>query len=302
MSLYQKVRPTSFDDVAGNDETVESLQALTSRENPPHAYLLTGPSGCGKTTLGRIIASSLGVEADDYREVDSADFRGIDTIRDIRHGASFVGLRGSRRAWLLDEVHRLPGLSQDALLKGLEDPPPHAYFILCTTAPESLLETVRGRCSIHRVEPLSERHMVALLHKVATGEGERLPRPLLRAIHEKTDGKPRAAINLLEKVLAADPDARDAVVAAHEAAKEKADGLARALMRRSGWKAVASILAEVSEDDVESVRRSIIGYCSAVLLRGEDDNAMGILDEFIEPFFNSGRSGLIHACYTVCRS
>ena len=301
MSLYQKYRPSSFDEVVGNRETVESIRVLTAGDDPPHAFLLTGPSGCGKTSIGRLIASNIGAIEEDFREVDSAQFRGIDTIRDIRQGAEYVGLRGTRRCWLIDECHRLPGLSQDALLKGLEDPPPHAYFVLCTTAPESLLETIKSRCSIHKVAPLVESEMVRLLHRVASGEGHKLTRQDFRMIHEKTDGKPRAAIQLLEKVLAAAPEDRAAIVATAEAVKEKANGLARELVRRSGWKAVAAILSDVQEDDVESVRRSIIGYCAAVLLRGENDVAMEVLDQMIEPFFSSGRAGLIHACYLVCK-
>jgi DNA polymerase-3 subunit gamma/tau len=308
VNLYERVRPTSFDDVAGNDDVVKILSVLTSKEQPPHAYLLTGPPGCGKTTLGRIIALSLGVRREDvlaqtgdYRELNNAKFRGIDTIREMEDGAGYVGLHGSRRVWLLDEVHGLGKLPQDALLKLLEEPPSHAYFVLCTTEPESLRETIRSRCSTHRVVPLSEQHMVALLHQVARGEGERLPRPLLAMICERTEGKPRAAIQLLEKVLAASPEGRDAVVRDAESIREKSDGLARELMRRTGWKAVAAILLQVEEDDVESVRRGVIGYCSAVLLREENDHAMGILDQMIEPFFQSGRAGLIHACYTILK-
>jgi DNA polymerase III gamma/tau subunit len=251
---------------------------------------------------------SLGVSADDvlsqtgdYREVDSVQFRGIDTIREIREGASYVGLHGARRVWLLDEVHRLPSLSQDALLKSLEDPPSHAFFILCTTAPDSLIETIKSRCSIHKVSPLSEGDAVRLLHKVASGEGHRLPRPLLRMIHEKTEGKPRAAIQLLEKCLAVDEGSRDAVVAAADAVKDKTESLARELMRPSGWKAVANILGTVEEDDVESIRRGILGYVSKVLLGGENDGAMVILDQMVEPFFSSGKAGLIHACYLIVK-
>lgn len=302
MSFYQKYRPASFDEVVGNADVVAILRTLTGKEAPPHSYLLTGPSGCGKTTLGRIVARSLGVADEDYREVDSADFRGIDTIRDIRHGAAYVGLRGARRCWLLDECHQLPRLSQDALLKGLEDPPDHAYFVLCTTAPEALNETIKSRCSAHRVVPLSEADAVRLLHRIATAEGCKLTRLQLRAIYERTDGKPRAALQLLEKVLAAEPDQRDAVVSAAEAVKTRSDSLARELMRPSGWKAAAAILAEVEEDDVESVRRSLLGYAGKVLLGGENDRAAMILDEMIEPFFSSGRAGLIHACYLICKA
>jgi DNA polymerase-3 subunit gamma/tau len=207
-----------------------------------------------------------------------------------------------RRCWLLDEVHGLPKLSQEALLKGLEDPPSHAYFVLCTTAPESLLETIKGRCSIHKVSALSETDMIHLLYRVASSEGVRLPRQQLRLIYEKTDGKPRAALQLLEKVLAVDPESRDAVVAAAEAVKEKANNLARELMRRTGWKAIATILSQIDENDVEATRRGIISYCSAILLREENDLAMCVLDQMVEPFYNSGKAGFIHACYSIIKA
>ena len=99
MSLYQKVRPSAFDEVVGakNKEVIASLRPLVEGKDPPHAYVLVGPSGCGKTTIGRLIAKALGVEDEDYREVDSADFRGIDTIRDIRHAAQYRALKGTRR-------------------------------------------------------------------------------------------------------------------------------------------------------------------------------------------------------------
>jgi DNA polymerase-3 subunit gamma/tau len=308
LNLYNRVRPTDFAQVVGNGEIIASLQTLTTQPDPPHAYLLTGPAGCGKTTIGRLIALSLGVNREDvlnqtgdYQELDQVRFRGIDTIREIRDGASYKALRGDRRCWLLDEVHRLPGLSQDALLKGLEDPPEHAYFVLCTTEPETLRETIRSRCSIHRVKPLSETDMIGLLHRIVSGEGQRLSRAQLCLIHAKAEGKPRAAIQLLEKVLSVGPEARDATIAEAEAIQEKSTGLARELMRQTGWKAVASVLSQIDEDEVEAVRRAVVVYCSQVLLNGENDRAMAILDQMVEPFFTSGRAGLIGACYTVCK-
>lgn len=308
MSLYHKYRPASFDEVVGQAEVVSGLRALCAKDDPPHAFLLTGPSGCGKTSLGRIVALALGVDPEDvatqggdYREVDTADFRGIDTMREIRRGAEYVGLRGARRVWLIDECHKITNDGQNALLKGLEDPPPHAYFVLCTTAPESLLETIRSRCSVHRVSPLGETDMVRLLHRVASGEGERLGRPQLRTIWEKTEGKPRAAIQLLERVLVESPERRDAILAAAESASVATGSLAQALMQGRGWREVANILAGVADDDVESVRRGLLGYASKALLGSDNERAMVLLDQMIEPFFNSGKPGLVHACYLVAK-
>lgn len=103
MNLYNKHRPETFEDMIGNSETIHSLQTMISKKEHPHAYLFHGEYGCGKTTLGRILASSLGCKNNDFREIDSADFRGIDSIREIRKQSIYKPLESSCRVWLLDE-------------------------------------------------------------------------------------------------------------------------------------------------------------------------------------------------------
>ena len=108
MSLYLKYRPTELTQIKGNEDFILVLDnMLNDPQTCPHAFLLHGQTGCGKTTVGRIIAERLECSPEDLREVDSADFRGIDTIRDIRKNSQFKPMKGKVRVWLLDECHKL---------------------------------------------------------------------------------------------------------------------------------------------------------------------------------------------------
>lgn len=116
--LYQAYRPRTFDEVVGNKEAIRTLESFIKRDisEVPHAFLFSGPSGCGKTTLARILAKKLGCSDANFVEIDSADFRGIDTIREIRRQMRLAPVGGgSCRVWLIDECHKLTGDAQSAL-------------------------------------------------------------------------------------------------------------------------------------------------------------------------------------------
>lgn len=313
MALYHRHRPQRFSQVRGNADVVAQLEAMIRMDDPPHAILLTGPSGCGKTTLGRIIVRALGVADEDFVEVDSADYRGIDSVREIRHSAQYRPLRGPRRAWLLDECHKWSNDAMTAMLKCLEDPPPHAYFVLCTTDPDKLLPTIRGRCSTYQVKLLDDSDMMELLERVARREGAHLDEALLDAIAERAAGHSRDALQILEKVLLAPEEGRRRVVEDHESLKTRSSDLARALLAGKGWPAIREAIKAIGkvdertkrvtfdESDLESARRGVLGYCARALLSGENDLAGAILEEFREPFFSSGLGGMVLASYAVYR-
>jgi DNA polymerase-3 subunit gamma/tau len=301
MGLATDHRPQTLDEIYGNQDTVATIRSLLDREDPPHSWLMYGPTGAGKTTIGRILARELGASGDDYREIDTADFRGIDMVRELRKQSQFVPLEGSSRVWLLDECHKLSNDAQNALLKALEDPPDHVYYILCTTDPQKLLPTIRGRCSQHSVTALSEREMRKLARDVAKAEGEKLGKEVLQQIVETSQGLPRDGLQVLDKVLAADPDSRMTIAQQRADQQAQAIELARGLLKGTGWKKISNILNDLKDEDPEAVRRQVLGYFSSVLLGGENDQAAAVMEEFTEPFYNNGFPGLVFACYSAVR-
>lgn len=298
MSLYLKYRPNTFDEIIGNSDIVEILKNQLSDQGISHSLLFHGPTGCGKTTLGRIVANELGAKGTDLREVDSADFRGIDTIREIRKQSAYKPLEGPCRVWILDECHKLTGDAQTALLKALEDTPKHVYYILCTTDPQKLLSTIKGRCAQYQVNLLTDREMKILLKRVVKAEDEKLSKEVYDTIIQDSLGHPRNALQILMQVLATSPDKRGQV-AIQAAEKQSATiELCRALLNHKSWKEIAGILSGLKGEDPEQIRRAVLGYCQAVLLGNRPNPiAATIMQEFIEPFYNTGFPGLVFACY-----
>lgn len=297
--LHLDYRPTTLKEFEGNRTTVESLSTVMSREKDiPHAFLFTGSSGCGKTTLGRIIKNMLGCSDADYKEMDSASVRGIDTIREIRNHTRLKPMSGKVRVWLLDECHKLTNDAQNALLKILEDTPTHVYFILCTTDPEKLLKTIKSRCMQFTVGPLSEKQMTRLLTKITQKEGIDFPQEAYSYIHQNSLGHVRSALLILDKVI--DLPASSIMKAIEQAQGDEAQviELCRALLDKKKWNMVAQILRGVQETtEPESVRHAVLGYMNSVLLKTDKAQAAQVIECFKNNFFDSGKAGLTQACY-----
>jgi len=301
MSLYNKYRPTSFEDIVGNRKTIKSLELLLKKENPPHAYLLIGPTGCGKTTISRIIAKELGC-GDEFREIDSADFRGIDTIREIRSSSRHVSLRSNCRVYLIDECHKMTNDAQNALLKGLEDPPPHVFYVLATTEPERLIKTIRGRCSTFPVAPLNEVQMVRLLYRIVNKEEKKTKKSILIEVFERSEGRPRDAIQMLEQLIEL-PIVEQKKLIRQLSVEDNPQviKLCRALTQKAPWVQINIILKELKGEDPEQIRRAILGYCSAILLNSSNNAVARIMQHMLEPFFYTGFPGLVISCYEITK-
>jgi len=299
MALYHKYRPQSFDQIYGNKETLSLLEAELEKEEKAHAILLSGPTGCGKTTLARIIAKELGAVGNDYREIDSADFRGIDTVREIRKQSQFKPLESPCRVWLIDECHQMSRDGQSALLKALEDTPKHVYYILATTDPDKLLETIKGRCAQFSVTPLSDRDMHRLLRHVVNSEGEQLSREIYAQIIQDSQGHARNALQILDQVLSVAVEKRLEIAKQTAEQQSQVIALCRVLITPVGWRKVAYILSGLKKEDPERIRRAVLGYCSAILLKEENDRVGIVMEEMEENLYSSGFPGLVLRCYRI---
>ena len=300
--IYKRYRPKTLQGVVGQDGAVVSLQKLIDGKKIPHAILLTGPSGCGKTTIGRILQIELDCGDGDFIEINAADFKGIDTVRDLRRLASLMPMHGSSRIWLIDEAHKLTGDAQAAFLKLLEDTPRMTYFLLATTDPQKLIKTIHTRCTEIKLSSLSEKALDRVIRRVVDKEKMTLSDDVIKEITEAADGSARKALVILEQVGSLEgEEAQLQAIQTTTINKDLAIGLARELINpAANWGKVSTILKEL-KDDPEGIRYLVLGYSRSVMLGGGKlaGRAYMIIDIFSRNFYDSKHAGLAAACWEV---
>ena len=303
MSLYQQYRPKTLDGLFGNESLIASMEGLLSNpKTMPHVWMIHGQTGCGKTTIGRIIKQKLEIHDHDFTEINSSEMRGIDTVRELIKNSGFRPMNGAYRMFLIDECHKMTNDAQNAILKLLEDTPPHVVIALCTTEPEKMIKAILGRCHNIQVHPLDDKTMTRLLRKVVKLEKATLTDEVLSIILQDSVGHPRNALTMLETVLATPEEMRGDVARKTLSQQSQSIELCRALIKGSKWSTIAPILAGLKDQEAESTRRAVLGYCQAVLLKTDEPKAGLIMDFFIEPFYHTGFPQLVHACYSVTHS
>ena len=229
-SLYRKYRPLTFDSVVGQQHIVSTLEHAVTEGRLSHAYLFCGPRGTGKTTMARILAKALlcehaeaaradgasgcmpdgdcpecqaiaeGTHPDVY-ELDAASRTGVDNVREeIVNSVSFAPVRGAYKVYIIDEVHMLTTAAFNALLKTLEEPPAHVVFVLCTTDPQKILETILSRCQRFDFHRISDADLVARMRYVCEQEGFAFDDEALEIVAKHARGGMRDALSTLEQL------------------------------------------------------------------------------------------------------
>jgi DNA polymerase III subunit gamma/tau len=223
--LARKYRPQKFSDVVGQDHVTRTLKNAIEQQRIAHGYIFSGHRGIGKTTIARILAMALNCRSQEHPvsepcgvcdscleiragnavdviEIDAATNRGIDEIRELRDAARYRPARDRYKIWILDEAHQITDAAFNALLKTLEEPPSHVIFMMATTQPEDIPQTIRSRCQHFSFHAVCLEDIVRQLRDIARQEGISADDNALAMLAEAGDGSMRDALSIMDQAIA----------------------------------------------------------------------------------------------------
>ncbi|MCL1598196.1 MAG: DNA polymerase III subunit gamma/tau, partial [Actinomycetia bacterium] len=328
-ALYRKYRPQRFDEVVGQDHVTTTLAREVIEDKVAHAYLFAGPRGTGKTTSARLLAKSLNCpnrEPDgepcntcpscvgitegtslDVIELDAASHNKVEDIREIRVNVGTVAATpGARRVYILDEAHMLSRAASNALLKTLEEPPEHVVFVLATTEPYKLLDTIRSRTQRFDFQPVATETIINHLALISDQQGFVSDRGALSAVSAHAHGSVRDALSLLEQVaaLGAGTVSTAGVSRALGLADDESYGRLVLAIHEGNPGSALTLISELASQGAD-LRRFVadtIGYLRGVFLAQYSTNIEEVADASAETIAEWKRQATVVSSTEVLRS
>jgi len=303
--LQISCRPDNFDDFVGNKAVISSLKNTLSKpfDKMPKCLLFHGFSGCGKTTLVRIVSNELDIHESDFMEINAAQNRGINEMRQILESAPYSPLHGKAKMYMFDEAHMLTTEAQNSLLKFLEEPPAHVIITLCTTEPGKLLKTIRTRSTPFLVKKQTLPVISRLLVWAAKKNNLQIKKSILRKVASVADGCPRQALVILDNIYAMTNE--EEILELIETYSEIGElltastlELCRAFLEQSKWNDVRKILNNI-EGEPENIRYGILAYMTKVLLGGDDPMAAAVIEQCRTSYMYTKKAGLVYDSYMI---
>lgn len=273
-SLINKYRPINFDEVLGHDGVISALKRHVASDVHSHGYLLTGPSGIGKTTIARLIGDYFHANP---MEIDAAEHSGVEDMRELKTLGEHRALTASgTRLILIDECHALSASAWRAILKILEEPPPHLYFALCTTEFSKVPDTVVQRCYHIVLRPVHIKVVEDLIDMVVRNEKWNIAGNILGMIADASTGQPRKALALLQVATdISSPDELRRVMELQEASGALLE-LCRAAVKGLYWEDVKKLFPRISDDEFERASGALGRYILTVMLNSDEKRARGL--------------------------
>lgn len=324
-ALYRRWRPQDWDSVVGQDHVIETLRNTVKGDRIGHAYLFAGPRGTGKTTTARLLAKAANCLADDPAarpcnecefclalnsgrfidliEIDAASNTSVDDVRDLRDRINFSPNQGRHKVYIVDEVHMLSTAAFNALLKTLEEPPPHAIFILATTEVHKIPATVLSRCQRHEFRRIPVDVMVAMLRDKIGQEGMQVDQGAVELIARQATGSLRDAISLLDLLTSTGDHVtvEQARQVLGTAAAEAVVELLQALVARDPAQGLTIIQRAIDAGtDPRQLARQVVDYLRALLMiqvgnRELVERSLGVTSRMSELAETMARADLLRA-------
>lgn len=319
--FYHRYRPRTFDEIVGHKSVVKSLRKVATSKDVAQAYLFSGNSGCGKTTAARVLSSAINCEHldgdnpctvcptcqsiiesrnSDIYEINAAEARGIDVIRELGRQASRYPVFSKNKVFILDEAHSLTKDAQQSLLKIMEEVPKNVFIILCSTEPSKIIATVRNRCQHFKFPSLSDSDILSLISGVWDLEGlPLLPnlQSILGKVVEYAEGSPRASLVGLQQIAQAAASMEGEALSIGDVAglleivgevEASVIDICRLLIRGGSWSDLMELLKSTSASP-ETIRMSVLGYFRSSLMKphsfNEAEKFAEVMSTFIEPFY-----------------